>query len=34
MIAEILEIENQEIRYADWVPGEIKVFDIDNSKIR
>ena len=34
MIAEILGIENPEIHYADWTPGDIKVFDIDNSKIR
>lgn len=34
MVAEILEIKNPEIIYKDWLPGDIKVFDIDNSKIR
>lgn len=33
-IAEMLNIEGQKIRYADWTPGDIKTFDIDNSKIR
>ena len=33
-IAEILDISNHEIRYDDWVPGDIKIFDIDNSRIR
>ncbi len=33
MVAEILNIENNEIRYEDWTPGDIKVFDIDNTKI-
>ena len=34
MIANILGIENQQIIYDDWMPGDIKVFDVDNSKIR
>lgn len=34
MVAEILNIENQEIKYDDWMPGDIKIFDIDNSKIK
>lgn len=34
MIADILGIENQQIIYEDWTPGDIKVFDVDNSKIR
>ena len=33
MIASILHIDNPEILYDDWVPGDIKVFDIDNTKI-
>ena len=32
-IANVLNVENLEIRYEDWLPGDIKVFDIDNSKI-
>jgi UDP-glucose 4-epimerase len=34
MVADILGIKNQEIIYDDWMPGDIKVFDIDNKKIR
>lgn len=34
MIAEILGVQDQKINYADWLPGDIKVFDIDNSKLR
>jgi UDP-glucose 4-epimerase len=34
MIADILGIENQQIIYEDWTQGDIKVFDVDNSKIR
>lgn len=34
MIADILGIKQMQINYADWMPGDIKVFDIDNSKIR
>lgn len=34
MVADILGVADPEIRYGDWTPGDIKVFDIDNSKIR
>lgn len=34
LVAESLNVKNQEILYGDWTPGDIKVFDIDNSKIR
>lgn len=34
MIAEILGVKDQKIDYGDWLPGDIKVFDIDNSKIK
>jgi len=34
MVAEILGVTNPNIHYGDWTPGDIKVFDIDNSKIR
>lgn len=34
MIAEILEVKNQKINYKDWMPGDIKIFDIDNSRIK
>ncbi len=34
MTAQILKINNQKIIYEDWLPGDIKVFDIDNLKIR
>ena len=33
-VAEILGVAAPEIRYADWTPGDIKIFDIDNHKIR
>jgi len=33
-IAEILNINNPKINYEDWTPGDIKVFDINNSKIK
>jgi len=33
MVADILGVEPV-IQYADWMPGDIKVFDIDNSHIR
>ncbi len=33
MVAEILKVENLEIKYDDWTPGDIMVFNIDNSKI-
>lgn len=34
MIADSLKIDNVEIKYDDWLVGDIKVFDIDNSKIK
>jgi UDP-glucose 4-epimerase len=34
MVAEILGVENPKINYADWQVGDIKVFHIDNSKIK
>ncbi len=34
MVADILGVKNQEIQYDDWMPGDIKVFEIDNSLIR
>ncbi len=34
LISSHLGIEDQEVQYDDWMPGDIKVFDIDNSKIR
>jgi len=34
LIAVILERDDFEKKYDDWVPGDIKVFNIDNSKIR
>jgi len=33
-IAEILNIRDVKINYNDWAPGDIKIFDIDNRKIR
>ena len=33
MVAKILEVQDLQIDYEDWMPGDIKVFDIDNSKI-
>ena len=33
MIADILNVKKQEVRYADWTKGDIKIFNIDNSKI-
>lgn len=33
-IRRLLNSEHIEIKYSDWVPGDIKIFDIDNSKIR
>ena len=32
-IAGILNIKNQKMIYEDWMPGDIKIFDIDNSRI-
>lgn len=34
MIAEDLGIRDQKIEYKDWMPGDIKVFEIDNTRIR
>ena len=34
MVAESLGVKNPEINYEDWMPGDIKVFDIDNSLIK
>ena len=34
LVASHLGIVDQEILYGDWMPGDIKVFDIDNTKIR
>lgn len=34
MVAKVLGVGKPEIIYKEWVPGDIKVFDIDNSKIR
>lgn len=34
MVAKILGINGQQIIYDGWMPGDIKVFDIDNSKIK
>lgn len=33
MVAKSLNIDNPKIKYADWTPGDIKVFDINNNKI-
>ncbi|MBN2396289.1 MAG: SDR family NAD(P)-dependent oxidoreductase [Candidatus Atribacteria bacterium] len=32
-IAELLNVNDPEIIYKDWMPGDIKIFDIDNTKI-
>ncbi len=34
MVADILKIRDPQINYGDWTPGDIKVFEIDNTKIR
>lgn len=34
LIANILGIKNPQIIYKDWLPGDIKVFDINNKNIR
>ena len=34
MVAQTLGVGEPDILYADWMPGDIKVFDIDNRKIR
>jgi len=33
-VAAALGVDDMKINYGDWTPGDIKVFDIDNSKIR
>jgi UDP-glucose 4-epimerase len=33
-VADILRIKNVEIIYKDWMPGDIRIFSINNSKIR
>ena len=33
MVSDIIGIEDPAISYKDWMPGDIKVFDIDNKKI-
>jgi len=33
-LADILTVKNPIVEYKDWVPGDIKVFDIDNTKLR
>lgn len=33
MVADIIGIKEQKIIYKNWMPGDIKVFNIDNSKI-
>jgi len=33
MVAELLDVTPQ-IQYADWTPGDIKIFDVGNQKIR
>lgn len=34
MVADSLGVAAPQIQYEDWLPGDIKVFDIDNSSIR
>jgi nucleoside-diphosphate-sugar epimerase len=34
MVAEILNIRDPQINYGDWTPGDIRVFEINNTKIR
>ncbi len=34
MVADIHGVKDQEIVYGDWLPGDIKVFDIDNGRIK
>jgi UDP-glucose 4-epimerase len=33
-VLRMLDRQGLEIRYEDWVPGDIKVFDVDNAKVR
>lgn len=34
MVARILNVENPQIQYCDWTPGDILIFDVSNAKIR
>jgi UDP-glucose 4-epimerase len=34
LMADIFKIHDLKIQYGDWTPGDIRVFDIDNAKIR
>lgn len=34
LVAELLDAKNPTIEYGDWTPGDIKVFDVDNRRIR
>ena len=34
LIAKTLDVSDYEVRFGDWMPGDIKVFDIDNAKIK
>ena len=34
MIADILDIEDARMKHGPWTPGDIKVFDIDNTRLR
>jgi nucleoside-diphosphate-sugar epimerase len=34
LVGDILGKPNHPVEFRDWVPGDIKVFDIDNDKIK
>jgi UDP-glucose 4-epimerase len=34
LVAELLGVRSPAIEYADWTPGDIKVFDVSNARIR
>ena len=34
LVAELLDVKNPTIEYGDWTPGDIKVFDVSNARIR
>jgi UDP-glucose 4-epimerase len=34
MTADIIGVDDLVIQYDDWTPGDIKIFNIDNSKIQ
>jgi nucleoside-diphosphate-sugar epimerase len=34
LVCETLDKPSHPVEYRDWMPGDIKVFDIDNSRIR